>query len=125
MPAALVLLALGAETDGGVVLVGGDGPLPREEIRKVIHHHQRDVRSCYERELTKNPKLTGKLLVHFVIGPTGKVTGASVEKSELPATLVECVRGIAGKMEFRAPLGGGIVKVTYPFVFSAEPELAR
>ena len=91
----------------------------------MVQDHARDIRHCYEVELQASPKLAGKLSVTFVIGADGKVTGATVEKTELPAPLVECVRGLALKFEFPPPKGGGVVKVTYPFVFTQHPAPPR
>ncbi len=108
--------------DGGV-FVGG-GPLTREELRAAIQKHQGEVRRCYEAALKAKPSLTGKVSIELVIGADGKVTEAKAQPSELPASMVECIRAKVLRFEFPRPRGGGTVKVTYPWVFSAEAEPA-
>jgi hypothetical protein len=102
---------------GGPILTG---PMSKEVIRRVIAQHQAQVRYCYEKELLKDPKLAGKLHVKFVIGPEGKVTQADIADDELKsAPVAACVQKVFQRMRFPAPLGGGVVMVTYPFTFKS------
>jgi TonB family protein len=97
------------------------GSLSREQIRDVVRMHLTEVRGCYERELVANPALTGRVTVHFVIGASGRVTSATVESSTMPDTAVAaCVEQAILTWIFPPPDGGGVVAVSYPFVF--EPE---
>jgi len=95
------------------------GSLPPEVIRRIVRQSISQVRFCYEKELVKNPALAGKISMSFVIGKTGAVTSASVGSSDVASTEVgKCLTTVFQKMTFPAPDGGGIVKVSYPFVFS-------
>jgi outer membrane biosynthesis protein TonB len=96
------------------------GSLPKEEIRKVVRTHRREIRSCYEAALTDSPPLSAKVSLKFVIGANGKVETASVVQGA-PATarLEGCLVGTVLGWEFPKPEGGGTVTVTYPFIFKA------
>ena len=96
------------------------GQLDREIIQRVIREHRREIRACYEGELQANPDLEGRVLVAFVISPDGAVASASVSETTLGSSAVEdCVVRRVRRWRFPEPRGGGIVRVSYPFVFSA------
>jgi len=97
------------------------GPMSKEVIQRVIRRHLPQVRYCYEKELLRDPKLAGKLKVTFTIGSQGLVTRAVVaddESLKSPA-VAACVQKVIQRMKFPAPRGGGVVHVTYPFVFKS------
>lgn len=103
----------------GPVVVGQGGPLPPAVIRRVILRGLGPIRYCYEKELLRRPKLAGRVVVHFTISPRGRVQDSRVKSSTLGAPKVaRCVAARVRRLVFPAPLGGGIVKVNYPFVFS-------
>ena len=52
------------------------GSLSREEIQRVIKRAERRIRFCYEKELQKNPNLQGKVVISWVISPSGSVSSA-------------------------------------------------
>jgi len=98
------------------------GSLSREIIRRYIRRHINQVRYCYERELTRHPALSGRVVVEFIIGPTGAVTSASVGSTTLGNTDAEqCVARAVQRIAFPQPEGGGVVSVRYPFEFSFAP----
>lgn len=100
-----------------------EGSLDKELIRKVIHSHASQIRFCYESELIRNPKLAGKVAVKFVITATGGVaTSAVVQSTSGDPTLDQCVSGRVRTWQFPKPKGGGVVVVTYPFLFKASGE---
>ena len=77
------------------------------------------LRYCYQRELTKNPNLGGKITVKFVIAKDGTVSSATTKTSTMNNPAVEsCINGRFMKFQFPEPKGGGIVIVSYPFIFS-------
>ncbi len=95
------------------------GSLDKEIIRRVVRRHRREVRYCYEQELIKDPYLQGKVTVSFVIQTSGRVTSSVVKSSTLRNNRVErCVVGKIRRWVFPEPKGGGLVRVTYPFVFA-------
>lgn len=94
------------------------GSLDKELIRKVIHANRQQIRYCYESQLNRFPNLNGKVAVKFVISPTGAVSTSSVAQSTVGnAELESCVAGRVRTWMFPKPKGGGVVIVTYPFIF--------
>ena len=112
----------GRKGEGAIGRVGGDpivlGALDRSLIDEVIKRHLNAIRYCYQRELTKDPQLEGKVVVKIVIAGDGTVSSASVKSSSLGNEAVEsCIVSRFERLQFPAPRGGGIVIVSYPFVF--------
>lgn len=93
------------------------GMLDEETIRRVIRRHVPPVRYCYERQLAKDPNLQGRLGIEFAIGQDGRVTAVKVV-GPLQSELDRCVARVVRRMVFPKP-EGGIVVVSYPFVFRA------
>ena len=113
----------GAKGEGGIGAVGGDpiilGALDKSLIDAVIKRHMNQIRYCYQRELTKNPNLGGKVTVKFVIAKDGSVSKASIKSTTMGSKAVEgCITGRFMRFQFPEPKGGGIVIVSYPFIFS-------
>jgi hypothetical protein len=96
------------------------GALDKSLIDRVVKSHLAQIRYCYQRELAKNPKLFGKIVVKFVISKDGAVSSATTKSSTMKNPIVEqCVNARFLRMRFPKPKGGGIVIVSYPFVFNA------
>lgn len=94
------------------------GSLDKELIRKVIHANRGQIRYCYESQLNRFPKLEGKVAVKFVISAQGSVATSSVAQTTVNnAELEACVAGRVRTWIFPKPKGGGVVIVTYPFIF--------
>lgn len=95
------------------------GALDRAVIRRVIKDHEPRVRRCYESHLSRKPEReAGKLQLHWVIGPHGRVETVRVGVDALKsAELVECVEHVVRGMEFPRPIGGGHVSVSFPWIF--------
>jgi hypothetical protein len=113
----------GSKGEGGIGTVGGDpiilGALDRSLIDEVIKRHMNQIRYCYQRELTKNNALAGKIVIKFVIAKDGTVSSASTKSTTMNNSAVEsCIEGRFMRMQFPQPKGGGIVIVSYPFLFS-------
>jgi hypothetical protein len=103
--------------------MGGDpiilGALDRSLIDEVIKRHMNQIKYCYQRELTKNPSLGGKIVIKFTIAKDGTVSAASTKSTTMNNSAVEtCIVGRFMRMQFPEPKGGGIVVVSYPFIFS-------
>jgi len=95
------------------------GSIDPELIRKVVHEHRAQIRTCYETELTSKPNLAGKLVSAWTIDPTGAVTEAHTQETTLRDRTVEsCVASKIRTWRFPIPKGGGEVFVTYPFIFT-------
>ena len=94
------------------------GSLSKEEIARVIRRHLNQIKYCYEKELTKKPNLRGKVTSRFIIAGTGRVQVAKVYQTTMGyAPTEKCIVRIIKMMRFPQPRGGGIVSVTYPFMF--------
>ncbi len=85
----------------------------------VIKRRMKELRYCYQRILREFPTLAGKITVKFIIAPDGTVAAAATKSTTMNNPQVEdCINGRFRKMLFPEPRGGGIVVVTYPFIFS-------
>ena len=113
----------GAKGEGGIGRIGGDpiilGALDKSLIDAVIKRNMNQIRYCYQRELTKNPNLGGKIVVKFVIAKDGTVSSATTKSSTMNSPAVQnCINGRFMRFKFPEPKGGGIVIVSYPFIFA-------
>jgi len=113
---------LGGKKDVDIGITSSDptvmGSLDKELIRKVIHANRGQIRYCYESQLNRFPKLEGKVSVKFVISASGSVATSQVAGSSASnAELETCVAGRVKTWMFPKPKGGGVVVVTYPFIF--------
>jgi TonB family protein len=118
---------LGAKKSSDVGITSGEpevmGSLDKELIRRVIHANRNQIRYCYENQLTRYPKLAGKVTVKFVITAEGTVSSSQVAQSTAGnADLETCVAGRVRTWLFPKPKGGGVVIVTYPFIFKPSGE---
>ncbi|MES2857528.1 MAG: AgmX/PglI C-terminal domain-containing protein, partial [Bdellovibrionota bacterium] len=95
----------GGNVGGGNVLALSDdeetlieGGLDRDAIAEVIKRNLGQIRYCYERQLSSNPDLYGKVLVKFVIGADGILGAQKIDNSTLKSDMVEgCIlRRMAG-----------------------------
>lgn len=118
---------LGGRGKGTTRIVPGkiiyEGGLSREEIQRVISRVMSQIKYCYEKELNKDPNLEGKLVMFWLISGSGDVTTASASQNTFAGgaaqPIEQCVTRIIQRLKFPSPKGGGVVNVTYPFVFAA------
>jgi hypothetical protein len=96
------------------------GSLDKEIIQGVIREHIPAVRACYEKGLSGNAELKGRVACQFTIAANGTVIASVIQSSTMNDVKVEdCVRQEIRNWEFPKPIGGGIVIVSYPFNFTA------
>lgn len=116
----IALLPRGSNVDVGGQTIVGMGMLDKEEIRKVIHTERAKIRKCYETQLLETPSLHGKVSVKFTISAEGPVSQAEIAESTTKHPKLEgCLVTEVKRWRFPKPRGGGIVVVTYPFIFSS------
>jgi TonB family protein len=93
--------------------------LDKAIIKRVIRQHVPRIRYCYERQLVQDPALAGRVMIDFTIDANGRVSAATAQgfHAEIERCLVDALRA----MQFPPPHGGGSVRVSYPFLFRADP----
>jgi TonB family protein len=111
---------LGRATSGPVVAGSSTvkGSLPKEVIRRIVRSRINSIRYCYEKQLSQQPDLQGRIAIKFVIAADGKVTTADVMHG-MQEHVDACVQKVVKSMRFPKPDGGGVVTVQYPFIFKA------
>ncbi|MEN0059273.1 MAG: AgmX/PglI C-terminal domain-containing protein [Bdellovibrio sp.] len=117
-------LAAGGTGSAGVGLIEEEteitGGLDREIIAQYIKSKLGQILYCYERQLSANPDLFGKVAVKFTIGPSGDVEQQLIGDTTLKNATVEgCILNRVAAWRFPAPQGGTRVLVTYPFLFKS------
>lgn len=96
---------------------GLDGSIDKKGVARTIRRRQAAFQQCYESALKSNSKLSGKLVVEFVIDENGRVREATVIKDGLGSTEVSrCVVGTLKRLRFPKP-DDGEVTITNTFVF--------
>ncbi len=95
-----------------------NGRLPPEVIQRIVRQNFGRYRLCYEQGLQKDPKLSGKVAIKFVIDTQGAVSSAASDPSTTmsDASVVSCVTRGFSNLSFPQP-EGGIVVVIYPLIF--------
>jgi hypothetical protein len=97
-----------------------EGGLDRDVIARIIQNQLGEIRYCYERQLSAEPDLYGKVQVKFTINETGTVLSQRVGITTLKNAMVEgCILRRMTRWKFPKPKGGTHVLVTYPFMFKS------
>lgn len=91
------------------------GKLSPSDVQNIVRIHLYKFEECYKQGLDRDPKLAGKLVYQFVIGPDGKITSLADQGSTIadPA-VIECGKAILAPLQFKPPEDGGNVTVVYP-----------
>lgn len=114
----------GEKMEGNPKSIAGEpilaGNMDRSLIDAVIKRNMNQIRHCYQQQLTMDRDLGGKVTIKFVIAKDGSVSRAETKQSTMNNAAVEgCINQRFMKFQFPEPRGGGIVIVSYPFLFSA------
>jgi hypothetical protein len=89
------------------------------EIRISVQKQMSRIRQCYQRELQRQPELSGRVTVWFLIAPDGSVDRARLRESTMNNILVEdCIVDEVKAMSFSKPQAGKSVPVSFPFNFT-------
>ena len=95
------------------------GALDKTLIDQTIKADMASFRACYQAGLNGDFSLGGWVVVKFVIEPDGTVGSTSIKGTTMGEDEVEqCLLDAYAELVFPEPKGGGIVIVSYPFVFS-------
>lgn len=95
------------------------GNLDRAAVEKVIKANLTKFRYCYQRQLQRDPGLSGKIVNRFVIAQDGTVSRSETKASTVSPAVDTCIEQTMARLQFPQPKGGGIAIISYPFVFSA------
>ena len=105
--------------DGGHMVVMG--ALDRSVIDEYVRKNLAKIIDCYAEELNNAPKLSGRIVINFIISATGNVSSSKVQRTTVGnATVESCVADQIKQIVFPEPRGGGIVIVNYPFSFNSD-----
>jgi hypothetical protein len=99
----------------------------KEAVRKVIQDHGPEIRKCYEARLREDPRLRGKVAIRWIVRSDGSVLGAGVEDhltTLRDQVLHACMVSRIETWTFAPPAGGGVLVITYPWIFDAKPAAA-
>ncbi len=96
-----------------------DGALDSGAIAKVVRQRKRMLQDCYERELKRDPGLSGKIEIEFTIDENGRVEDARVSSNRMGSDAVgDCIVSRIRRWRFPKP-DGGSVTVNFPFIFTS------
>lgn len=101
--------------------VGGSGEFDSAVVVRTIKARLGAIKGCYERELRRNPSLSGKVTIEFTIEERGNVTGVTVAENTTGDSAVgKCVASAVRRFRFNPGPSGGSVVFSYPFVFAPQ-----
>ena len=95
------------------------GAIEKSLLDKVMARNRARLKYCYERELQKNPKLSGAITVKLTINKDGTVKAVSFVRNTLSKEgdkLSSCVQRQLKRLKF--PAASGITIMRYPLKFS-------
>src|SRR5262245_55583309 len=93
------------------------GPLTLDVIRDVVDAHRAQLKGCYEKSPAGKKKLTGKVVVRFVIGEQGTVGECAVKEATLDDESVKsCLVAEVKGWVFPKPKHGPAA-INFPFHF--------
>lgn len=92
------------------------GSVSGNDVRATIRANATQIQACYEAALLNSTERGGRVVVRFVIDPSGHVPSASIGASEVRAPELGCcvVKRVA-QWTFPRPENAGFVVVEYPF----------
>jgi hypothetical protein len=98
------------------------GSMTKAQIKRGIDAGATSIRSCYEQALVVWPRIAGRVMTRFIIAPDGTVDSSEITSSELGKEAVECcISSTMATLVFDPPQGGGIVVVSFPYIFEPAP----
>lgn len=107
--------------DGSDKIIGAGGKLDSKAISDALKRKESAFQKCFERELKKNPKAGGKVVVQFEISPAGsrgRVTSSKPTVDSVGGGVGQCVADEIGRIAFPPPEGGKAI-ASKTFVFEA------
>ena len=99
------------------------GSIDREAVRRAVKSAMSAFKACYERELKKDSKLEGKVVISWEIHEKGVGKNSKVVKDKSTignSSVEECVRERILAIRYPEPPAGTVAEVTFPFLFSGQ-----
>ena len=78
---------------------------PNAVVKRIRGKYLAGIKRCHSKVLKVDPKAQGKVTIRFTVGPTGRVTKASVKGFD--PTVDSCIKSLASKWRFSAPKDEG------------------
>jgi hypothetical protein len=95
------------------------GPLEAGTVVREVRARMGVIKSCYERGLQRDPKLTGRLVLRWTITAAGAVEALAVESNTVAAPEVtSCLTDVVTRWRFPGSTSGPTV-VAFPFSFTS------
>ena len=89
-------------------------------VNVIVRSHADEANACYERAIMEHPDLHGRVIIHAVIDPNGRVASVSPTSSISDgARLQSCLVRSFKSWVFPSPAGGVNGNVTYSFSFES------
>jgi TonB family protein len=101
--------------------VGGSGEFDASIVVSQIRTRIKAIQACYEKELRRNPSLSGKITAEFTIEERGNVSNVKITANTMGDDAVaQCVANTVQRFRFNPGPEGGSVTFSYPFVFAPQ-----
>jgi hypothetical protein len=101
-------------------------PLSKEGINDAIRERLGEIRDCYQAWLEVDPELAGKVVVKFHVRENDEGYGEVYEALTQEGTDTNndffegCVVNVMSELRFEPPADGGMMTVSYPFMFKSD-----
>ncbi len=93
------------------------GTVDGNALKAVVKKNHEKIMACYEPEAKQDPKLSGDVIVNFLLAEDGSAKNVRIKKSDLKNKNVEtCIAKVFAGLTFPKPQGGTI-DVNYPLSF--------
>jgi hypothetical protein len=106
----------------GFVRRGGEAKVTSGEadprgVSQVISDSMGLMKSCYDRELKRNPELKGRITLVITIKINGQVGGVDADDNDLGDEVLGCIKARIQNLRF-PPAKGGEAEVKIPLIFT-------
>jgi TonB family protein len=104
---------------GSLGAEGGLGKIDSDAVAQVFSRRKGAIKACYEKELRRNQKLSGRITIRFTIGTAGRITNINASQNTTgDDAIASCIIDKVQGWKFDPP-SGGAVTFTYPFILEA------
>ena len=91
---------------------------PSSKITQVVRRRKGTVKACYEKQLERNPRLSGRVKLQFTILESGRVGSTRILEDTIgDAQVGRCIAGAMKRWRFPKPEGGSVT-IAFPFAFA-------